>query len=80
MNCAARCPVGTAAQPGLLKLQMDPTWIGKTLHFKFLAFNNFMGALESLSDAVDYTYTPSGTTGSVNPVGAPTQLFEINGM
>lgn len=72
-------PVGAAAQPGVLKLQMDPTWIGKTLHFKFLAFNNYQGSLESLSDAVDYTYTPTGTVGSVNPSGAPTQLFQING-
>jgi hypothetical protein len=72
-------PPGAQAQQGILKLSMDPTWIGKTLHFKFLAFNTNLGALESLSDAVDYTYTPTGTVGSVNPAGASTQIFQING-
>jgi hypothetical protein len=72
-------PVGETAQPGSIKLQMDPLWVGQTLYFKFLAFNSFVGGIESLSDAVAYPYTVLGTVGSVNPAGAPAQLFQING-
>lgn len=64
---------------GIMKLQMDPLWIGKTLHFKFLSFNNFGNELQSLADVTDYTYTPTGGSGSVNPGGAPVQLFQVNG-
>lgn len=53
--------------PGILKLDMDPLWIGKTLHFKFPVFNSFQNALESITDAVDYTYTPVGTAAAGNP-------------
>lgn len=53
--------------PGILKLDMDPLWIGKTLHFKFPVFNSFQNALESLTDAVDYTYTPTGVAAPGNP-------------
>lgn len=68
-------PAGT----GILKLSMDPQWIGKTLHFKFPTFNTFGGSAQALSDCTDYTYTPSGAPGSVNPTGAPAQLFLVNG-
>jgi hypothetical protein len=64
---------------GILKLQMDPLWIGVTLHFKFLSFNTFGGSVQSLADVTDYTYTPTGGSGSVNPGGAPPQLFLVNG-
>jgi hypothetical protein len=68
-----------AGAAGVLKLTMDPTWIGKTLHFKFLAFNTLGGGLQSLASVTDYTYTPTGTTGGVNPNGIPPQLFTVNG-
>jgi hypothetical protein len=72
-------PVGDAPQAGILKTQMDPLWVGKTLYFKFLTFNAFIAGVESLADAVAYPYTVLGTVGSVNPAGAPVQLFQING-
>jgi hypothetical protein len=71
--------LGTATQSGILKLPMDPSWIGVVLHFKFCSFNNYLGANQSLTDATDYTYTPTGSVGSVNPGGAPSQLFQVNG-
>lgn len=45
---------------GIYKLPMDPLWIGKTLHFKFLAFNTFGDNPVAQADATDYTYTPNG--------------------
>ncbi len=54
---------------GIFKIAMDPLWIGKTLYFKFLAFNTFASAGQSLADAVAYTYTPTGGSGSTNPNG-----------
>lgn len=67
-------PAGT----GLLKLTMDDKWIGVTLHFKFCAFNKFGGGQQELADVVDYTYTPAGTVGAVNPGGVPPQVFLVN--
>lgn len=58
---------------GILKVNMDPTWIGQTLHFKILSFNTFAGAVQSLSDVSAFTYTPLGTS------GAGAQLFQVNG-
>lgn len=58
--------LGNPAQPnppGILKLTMDPTWIGVTLYFKFLPFNTFGNTVESLSDVVAYSYTPTGIPG-----------------
>ena len=52
---------------GVLKVPLDPKWIGVTLHFKFLAYNQSMLGQQGLSEATDYTYTPTGTVGSANP-------------
>ena len=51
-------PAGT----GIAKLPMDPSWIGKTLYFKFPAFNTFQSKIQSIddSDVIAYTYTPTG--------------------
>jgi hypothetical protein len=51
---------------GVLKVGMDPSWIGKTLYFKFLSFNTFGAALQSLSDVSPVTYTPIGTAAAAN--------------
>jgi Putative phage tail protein len=64
---------------GILKLGMDPTWIGKTLYFKIVSFNTFGGAAQSLSDVTAYSYTPTGAAGAVNPGGLPAQGFQVNG-
>jgi hypothetical protein len=67
---------------GIFKVTMDPGWVGKTLHFKFCAFNNMGGAPQSLSDdtVVDYTFTPTGLDGIlVNPDGTPPTLYTVNG-
>ena len=60
---------------GILKLDMDPAWIGVTLHFKILSFNNFGSAPQSLSDVTDYTYTPNGAAGSIGAASG----FQVNG-
>lgn len=65
---------------GILKLTMDPTWIGKTLYFKFPTFNTFGSALQSLADCTAYAYTPTGLSGAVNPTGLPPQVFTVNGV
>ncbi len=53
---------------GVLKVAMDPNWIGKALKFKFISFNNFGGGLQSLSavSAVNYTPVGTGNTGNLN--------------
>jgi hypothetical protein len=45
---------------GMLKLNMDPSWIGKTLFFKFLAVNQRGNNLQDQSAATAYSYTPNG--------------------
>lgn len=53
---------------GILKINMDPVWIGKTLYFKFLAVNTFFSNQQDLSDATPYAFTPTGCpTGTQNP-------------
>jgi hypothetical protein len=48
------------AGEGILKLTMDPKWIGVTLYFKFIPVNSFGVSTLSLGAATAYTYTPSG--------------------
>jgi hypothetical protein len=50
-------------QPGILRLTMDPKWIGTTLYFKFLSLNSFGNAIEGQSDVSPYTFTPTGIPG-----------------
>jgi hypothetical protein len=53
---------------GILKLNMDPAWIGKTLSFKFPAVNQLGNNLQDQSAATAYSYTPSGcASGAQNP-------------
>jgi hypothetical protein len=49
-------PAGT----GILKVNMDSTWIGHQLFFKFCSFNQFGAGAQSLADVPAYTYTPTG--------------------
>lgn len=63
---------------GILKIQMDPLWIGVTLYFKFLSFNNFGSGLQALADVSPYTYTPTGGPGAVNPTGIPPGIVEVS--
>ena len=52
---------------GILKINLDPLWIGKTLYFKFCASNSFGGGQQMLSEATAYAYTPVGTALAANP-------------
>jgi hypothetical protein len=63
---------------GILKMQMDPLWIGVTLYFKFLSFNTFGTGLQALADVSPYTYTPTGGPGAVNPTGIPPGIVEVS--
>lgn len=60
---------------GILKLPLDPAWIGKTLYFKIISFNDFGTAVQSLSAATAYSYTVSGVPSSIGAAGG----FLVNG-
>lgn len=52
---------------GIVKLNMDPAWIGIQLWFKFPTFNTFGAATESLADTTAYPFTPTGAAGNIGP-------------
>jgi hypothetical protein len=56
-------PSGT----GILKVNMDPIWVGQVLKFKILSFNSFGAGAQSLTDAgiVEYEYVPTGVPSTV---------------
>jgi hypothetical protein len=54
--------------------QFTPQQIGQTFYFKFLAYNQYGGGLETLDDVPAYTYTPTGAALSY-PLAAPTALY-----
>jgi hypothetical protein len=54
-------PAGT----GILKVDMDAVWVGQTLYFKVLSFNEFGSAAQSLTDVPAYAYTPTGVPSTV---------------
>ena len=49
-----------ASPPGILKLPLDPSWIGKTIYFKFVQFNTFQQGQADISTLPAYSYTPAG--------------------
>jgi hypothetical protein len=61
---------------GVVKIPMDPAWIGVKLWFKFTTFNSFGGAAQGLSEAVAYSFTPTGIPGNI---GAATGGIQVNG-
>lgn len=46
---------------------LQPSMIGQTLHFKFVSFNTYGGALEDISAVTDYTYTVRGDMALLPP-------------
>lgn len=46
---------------------LDLSYIGRTIHFKFTSFNIFMAAEEALADVAPYTYTVTGAMASLPP-------------
>lgn len=52
---------------GIMKIALDPSWIGKTLYFKFAACNSYIANVQDLSDCTPYPYTPTGSSGSSGP-------------
>lgn len=46
---------------------LDLSMIGNTLHFKFLSFNRYGGAIQTLGDVADYTYTITGVMAKLPP-------------
>lgn len=64
-----------ASRTGQLHVDIPAQWIGKTLFFKFLSFNTFGTALQSLGDVQAYSYTIAVIPGG----GSGVQLFQVNG-
>lgn len=78
-------PTGT----GILKLPLDPRWVGLTLYFKFTAFNTFINSVQELNDVTAYNYSPTGTTGQDilynnyslspgSPLTQPSGMFKVS--
>jgi hypothetical protein len=59
---------------GILKYSIPAQYIGVELFFKFVTFNSFGTAVQSLADVTAYTYTPTGAAGT----GAGS-VFQVNG-
>jgi len=55
---------------GILKIILDPTWIGKTIFFKFQQFNNFGSGVADLSAVTAYSYTPQGIASGTGGAGS----------
>jgi hypothetical protein len=45
---------------GIFKINLPSQWIGIPLYFKFLSFNTFGSAVQSLGDVPAYEYVPTG--------------------
>jgi hypothetical protein len=45
---------------GIFKINLPSQWIGVPIFFKFLSFNTFGSAVQSLGDVPAYSYTPTG--------------------
>lgn len=50
---------------GMLVADLQPNWIGRQLFFKFVAFNQFGGGFQNISDVTAYGFTPTGITKGV---------------
>jgi hypothetical protein len=61
---------------GMVKIPVDPAWIGTTIYLKFPTFNTFGAGLQSLSSATAYPYTITGVPGGIGPGGG----FLVNGI
>ena len=59
-SAGERFAVLSPAGMGIFKVNLPSQWVGTALHFKFPSFNSFGGAIQSLSDCIDYVYTPTG--------------------
>lgn len=46
---------------------LDLSYIGRTIHFKFTSFNIFLAGEEALADVAAYTYTVTGSMASLPP-------------
>lgn len=46
---------------------LDPSFVGKTLSFKFCSFNVYGGAQQGLADVSAYTYTVTGAMAALRP-------------
>lgn len=55
----------------VLHFAVDPSWIGKTLYFKFLSFNTYGQEQQALADVSPVTYSPTGA-------GVPNVSYSIN--
>jgi hypothetical protein len=71
----------------IAEVLVDPTWVGKTVYFKFPSFNIFGGQQQDLADCVAYPFTipdylsPSSNNYTNNPAASllqPQGVYEID--
>ncbi len=74
----SRVAMAGNAYAGHFTFQLQPSMIGKTLYFKFQAFNTYRNAMQDLADCTVFTYTPGGFWG-LNQQSLPTQGVLVNG-
>lgn len=60
----ARFALISPAGTGILKLPMPILYVGQTIFFKILSFNQFGTALQALADVTAYSYVPTGVPGA----------------
>ena len=56
----------------VFKYSLPQSYVGQTLHVKFLAINPLGNSAQTLADATDYTFTPTGVGYTIAPPTSPT--------
>jgi hypothetical protein len=56
----------------IFKYDLPEAYVGQTLYFKFVSFNNFGNAGQDIADVAVYTYTSVGTAFTIGAPGTPT--------
>ena len=63
---------------GIFRYDVDQTYVGKTLYFKFLSYNQWGSGIQDLAEADAFSYTVLGTallTPPANPANVTTNYF-----
>lgn len=64
------------SSPGLLKYVYPSNFIGQTVHFKFVSFNQYLGETQDIGSVTPFAYVLTGF-GSLNPFDVPISFAGI---